>query len=55
MKEVLHMRVGRNIGRVMLEIAQEHIINGDPEKAITTYTDCFCGITKEYALMNRKH
>ena len=51
MKEVLHMRVGRNIGQVMLEIAQEHIINGDPEKAITTYTDCFCGITKEYALM----
>ena len=26
MKDVLHMKVGRNIGRIMLEIAQEHII-----------------------------
>ena len=51
MKEELHMKVGRNIGRIMLEIAQEHIINGEPEGAITTYTEGFGGMTKEHALM----
>lgn len=51
MADVLHMKVGRNIGRIMLEIAQEHIINGEPEGAITTYTEGFGGMTKEYALM----
>ena len=48
MAEVLHMKVGRNIGRIMLEIAQEHIINGEPEGAITTYTEGFGGMAKEY-------
>ena len=51
MADVLHMKVGRNIGRIMLEIAQEHIIDGEPEGAITTYTEGFNGMTKEHALM----
>ena len=53
--EHLHMRVGQNIGEIILDIAQNNIIKGKPEKAITTYTDSFHGFTKEYALMCLKN
>lgn len=50
MKE-LHMRVGPNIGKILLEIAQTNVENGNPEKAIKTYTQSLPGFTEEYVLM----
>ena len=35
----VNFKLGENLGNVLLEIAQEHIINGQPEKAIETYKD----------------
>lgn len=54
MKE-LHMKVGANIGDIMLDITQTHILKGSPEKAITAYTDSFMGMTKEHAIMILKN
>ena len=53
--ETLHMRIGENLGNILLDIAQDHILKGDFEKGITTYTDSLCGFTKEYALMCLKN
>ena len=47
---VLHMKVGENLGEILLDIAQTNISDGNVEKGITTYTDSLCGFTKEYAL-----
>lgn len=33
----LHMKPGQNIGEILLDIAQNAIRNGNPEKAISTY------------------
>ncbi len=44
------MRLGQNLGDILLEIAQTSIQNGNPQKAITTYTDSLQGFTDEYAL-----
>lgn len=54
-KETLHMKVGSNLGEILLDIAQNKIMNGDVEAAISTYTDSLCGFTKEYALMCLKN
>lgn len=54
-KTTMHMSVGKNIGRVMLEIAQECIKDGDPERAIKNYIEGFHGFTREYALMVLKN
>ena len=51
----MHMSVGKNIGKVMLEIAQENIKDGDPERAIKNYIEGFHGFTREYALMVLKN
>ena len=42
-------RVGKGIGKILLEISQEDIVNGNPEKAIENYTKCF-GMNKSHAL-----
>lgn len=53
--ETLHMKIGSNLGEILLDIAQNNIENGNVEKAITTYTDSLQGFTKEYALMCLKN
>ena len=53
--ETLHMRIGSNLGKILLDIAQNNIENGNIEKAITTYTDSLQGFTKEHALMCLKN
>ena len=37
--ETLHMKIGSNLGEILLDIAQNNIANGNIEKAITTYTE----------------
>jgi hypothetical protein len=49
------MRLGENLGEILLEIAQEHIRKGEPEKAIETYTSSLHGFTEEYVLMLLKN
>lgn len=51
----LHFSVGENLGKVLLEIAQEHILNGEPEKAIETYTKSFFGMDESYILQILKN
>lgn len=53
--ESLHFSVGKNIGEVLLDIAQRKIIDGYPEEAINTYIASFDGCTNEYALMILKN
>lgn len=53
--ETLHMRIGGNLGEILLDIAQNNIETGNVEKAITTYTDSLQGFTREYALMCLKN
>ena len=53
--EALHMRIGSNLGEILLDIAQNNIKTGNIEKAISTYTDSLQGFTKEYALMCLKN
>ena len=36
-KNTLFMRLGENLGEILLDIAQEYIKMGEPEKAIETY------------------
>lgn len=49
------MRIGSNLPELLLSISQEHILNGDVEKGIETYTESLYGFTKEYALMILKN
>ena len=51
----LHMKVGSNLGNVLLDIAQTNISKGDIKKGIDTYVNGLCGFTKEYALMCLKN
>lgn len=46
----LNIRIGKNIGTILLEIAQTAIKDGNPQKAIDTYTKALIGFTEEYAL-----
>lgn len=46
----LNMRIGKNIGTILLEIAQTAIKDGNPQKAIDTYTKALNGFTEEYAV-----
>ncbi len=48
--EKLHMKLGQNIGKILLEIAQTAIREGNPEKAIKTYTDSLNGFTEDYVI-----
>ena len=51
----LNMRIGSNLPEILLEISQEHINKGTPEKAIETYVESLQGFTKEYAMMLLKN
>ena len=54
-QESLHMRIGGNLGDILLDIAQDNIDKGNIEKALKTYTDSLQGFTNEYALMCLKN
>ena len=54
-KEKLHMSVGQNIGAVLLEIAQNAIKQGEPSKAISTYTTTLQGFKEEYVIQLLKN
>lgn len=51
----LNMRIGSNLPEILLGISQEHINNGEPEKAIEIYVESLHGFTKEYAMMLLKN
>lgn len=51
----LSMRIGSNLGNILLEIAQEKIANGEPEKALDTYIKSLNGFTKGYTLQVLKN
>ncbi len=44
----LHMRIGNQLGEILLQTAQEKIKNGECQKAIELYTESFHGFTEEY-------
>lgn len=46
----LNMKIGQNIGAILLEIAQTAIKDGNPQKAIDTYTKALNGFTEEYVV-----
>lgn len=47
----LQMKIGPNLGNILLEIAQRAMMDGDPQKAVETYTKSLHGFTEEYAVM----
>ena len=49
MEETLSFRVGKGIGKILLGISQEDILNGNTQKAIENYTNGF-GMNKSYAI-----
>lgn len=49
MENTLSFKVDKGIGKILLEISQDDIINGNPEKAIENYVKCF-GMNKNFAL-----
>lgn len=46
----LSMRLGPNIGKLIVEMAQENIVKGEPEKAITLFTQGLQGFPRSYAI-----
>ncbi|MBP3732289.1 MAG: hypothetical protein J6I84_03500 [Bacilli bacterium] len=50
MSDILHMKVGANIGEVLLDIAQTKIKEGKPEEGIKVYTESLPGFTPEDAI-----
>ena len=46
----LHMKVGPLTGKILLAIAQDHLVNCDVDKAINVLTDSLIGFTKENAI-----
>ena len=53
--ETVHFKLGENLGNILLEIAQDNIVNGEPERAFETYTKSFHGMDKSYALQILKN
>lgn len=49
------MKVGENIGSLLLEIAQTNIADGNIEKGISVYTEGLNGFTKEHVMMCLKN
>lgn len=49
MSDTLSFRVGKGIGKILLEISQEDILNGNTEKAIENYINGF-GMNKSHAM-----
>ena len=48
--EKLTMKLGDQIGSVVLDIAQQNILKGKPIRAIETYTKSFPGMTREHVI-----
>lgn len=46
----LHMKLGQNIGEILLDIAQTEIQNGNPERAISIYVNSLIGFTAAHAI-----
>lgn len=44
------MKVGEQIGSVVLDIAQQNLLKGKPIRAIETYTKSFPGMTREHVI-----
>ena len=42
----LHMRIGNQLGEILLQTAQEKIKNGECQKAIELYTESLHGFTE---------
>lgn len=49
MSDTLSFRIGKGIGKILLEISQEDILKGNTEKAIENYINGF-GMSKSYAI-----
>ena len=49
--ETLQMRIGSQLGEILLQTAQERIKNGEPQKAINLYLDSLHGFTEDYVGM----
>ena len=47
----LHFKLGEGLGLTLLEIAQEAILKGEPQKGVKTYTDYLHGCEEKYAMM----
>lgn len=50
MKGFLNMRIGQNLGSILLDISQSAIEQGDVNRAIETYTKSFVGFNEEYVI-----
>lgn len=48
--EKLQMKLGENVGKILLEISQENLLKGNPENCITTYTKSLYGFTEDLVL-----
>ena len=49
--QTVHFRVGENAGKLLIDIAQEHLLyNYNPEKAVKTLTDSLSGCPMDIAL-----
>lgn len=48
--DALQTKLGNNIGAILLEIAQKAIHDGNPQKAIDTYTKALNGFSEEYVI-----
>lgn len=46
----LHMKLGENMGDILLDIAKNRILKGEPEGAIQTYSESLFGILEEYII-----
>lgn len=55
MTETVHMRVGENIGAILLDICQNNISKGNIKKALDTYLVSLHGFTTEHVLMVLKN
>lgn len=49
-ESLLHFRLGENFGRILLEIAQDHIASGHPDKAFEVYMSGIPGFTEDHVL-----
>ena len=47
---VVHFSIGKGAGAMLTEIAREHLMEGDIEKAVCTFTDSLHGIPEKVYL-----
>ena len=46
----LHFTLGENLGEILFQTAQEHILQGDIDKAFSLYKTSLHGFTDEYVM-----